>query len=32
MFTVTEKAVGMIRDFLVKDQGPRSIRILSQPG
>lgn len=32
MFTVTEKAVVMIKDFLEKQQGPSAIRILSQPG
>ncbi len=32
MFTVTEKAAGMIRDIMEKQQGPRAIRILSQPG
>jgi len=32
MFSVSEKAAGMIKDFLKKQQGPKTIRILSQPG
>jgi Fe-S cluster assembly iron-binding protein IscA len=32
MFAVTEKAAGMIKDFLEKQQGPRAVRILSQAG
>jgi len=32
MLVVTEKAAGKIKDFLEKQQGPRTIRILSQPG
>ncbi len=32
MFTITEKAAGMIRDFLKKQQGPRAVRILLQGG
>ncbi len=33
MFTVTEKAATMIKDYLAKQEGPRNvIRLLSQPG
>lgn len=32
MFEVTEKAGSMIKEFLEKQQGPRTIRILAQPG
>ncbi len=32
MFQVTEKAGNMIKEFLEKQQGPRAIRILTQPG
>ncbi len=32
MFEVTEKASSMIKEFLEKQQGPRAIRILTQPG
>jgi hypothetical protein len=32
MFAVTEKAAGVIKGFLENQQGPRTIRILSQPG
>jgi hypothetical protein len=32
MFEVTEKAGSMIKDFLVKQQGPRAVRILVQEG
>lgn len=32
MVTVTEKAADMIKDFLDQQQGPRTVRILAQPG
>ncbi len=32
MFTVTEKAASMIKSFLENQQGPCTVRILSQPG
>jgi Fe-S cluster assembly iron-binding protein IscA len=32
MFTITEKAAGMLKDFLAKQQGPSAVRILAQPG
>lgn len=32
MFTVTEKAGNMIKDFLKMQQGPGVVRILLQPG
>lgn len=32
MFEVTEKAGSIIKDFLEKQQGPRTVRILLQDG
>lgn len=32
MFTITEKAAGMLKDFLAKQQGQNTVRILAQPG
>jgi hypothetical protein len=32
MLEVTEKAGGVIREFLEQNQGPRAVRILLQPG
>jgi hypothetical protein len=32
MFTVTEKAAEMIKEFLERQRGPRAVRILAQPG
>jgi hypothetical protein len=32
MFSVTEKAVEMIKSFTEKQQGPQAVRVLSQPG
>jgi iron-sulfur cluster assembly protein len=32
MLTVTEKTAAMIKGFLEKQEGPRAVRILSQPG
>jgi hypothetical protein len=32
MFSVTEKAAIMIKDFLGKQQGSNAVRILAQPG
>jgi hypothetical protein len=32
MFEITEKARGVIQDFLEQNTGPRAVRILLQPG
>ncbi len=32
MITATEKAAAMIKEFLGQQQGPRTVRVLSQPG
>ena len=32
MLEVTERARGMIQDFLAQQKGPRAVRILLQPG